>query len=65
MTTPHYTQYDTMNGLFKVCGYPTASQADMESWNNLDNGSQSVAAGAAGLFSDEATIGGVMSVGLF
>ena len=52
------SQYDTMQGLFKVCGYPTATQADMTTWNNLD--------AKTGLTTPTFdTLLGVMSVGLF
>jgi hypothetical protein len=54
---PDSTQFDTMNGLFKACSYPTASTTEMVAWNNID----SVGAGASVFYA----AGGTASVGLF
>ena len=34
---PSTTQYDSMNGLFRACGYPTASTSEMGAWTKLDS----------------------------
>jgi hypothetical protein len=57
---PSGTQYDAMNGLFRACGYPTASTSEMKDWNNLTG--TSTAMTTASLFTAG---GGIMSVGLF
>jgi len=49
-------QYQTMNGFFKLCGFPTASESDMTGWNSL------VQSETASSFS---AYKGVMKVGLF
>ena len=55
--TPDTTQFDSMNGLFKTCGYPTASTTEMVAWNNID----SVGTGASVFY----TAGNTASLGLF
>ena len=36
-------QYTTMNGFFKVCGFPTASRTEVDAWADLDAGTNTAA----------------------
>jgi len=58
---PADSQYNSMNGLYKACGYPTASSSEMLGWNNIDP--------SGVLYDTTASVfyaaGGVASVGLF